>query len=549
MQTFFVTTLEDGGPGSLRQAILDANASPGADRIRFAVTGQILLVAPLPPITDHLAIDGPGEAALTVDGRGFPIFVVDPGLVVLIEGLALRGGSAGAGAAVAARRSQVTLRNLVFGENRANFGGAVHAEGGSLVVENCSFTGNAAALSGGAIRHVSGVTAVRNCRFVMNQAMDGGAVALAGRVEMDRCTLERNSAQQGGAASLSGEADVTATVFLLNRAMTDGGALHVAEGRDVRLTGCELRSNVANMDGGAIFVGGGVLTLSRSRVIGNVSGDNGAGITAVRTGRAETRLVVADSDVVGNSSNDLGGGIFTLGGARLRITGSSISENGAVAAGGGLVLDSGVTEIDSSAIAGNSSSQAGGILIVGGSLRMVNTTVSLNAASGVAAILAVNADPVEMSFVTVNGNVLRFNGGAAVVSAGSNVRVANSIIANTVNDLGQPRANCEGELVDLGGNFATDATCSCFKVVRPARLDLGPLQPNPPGRTPTHAPGPRSPAVDGAANCLDVSGQRVCADQRGVRRPQGRQCDSGAYELVPVRKRCCDDWADDDAGC
>src|SRR5438128_1636571 len=34
--TFMVENLADGGPGSLRQAILDANALPGADLIRVA---------------------------------------------------------------------------------------------------------------------------------------------------------------------------------------------------------------------------------------------------------------------------------------------------------------------------------------------------------------------------------------------------------------------------------------------------------------------------------------------------------------------------------
>src|SRR5216683_691943 len=36
LSTFTVYNLADSGSGSLRQAILDANANPGADRIRFA---------------------------------------------------------------------------------------------------------------------------------------------------------------------------------------------------------------------------------------------------------------------------------------------------------------------------------------------------------------------------------------------------------------------------------------------------------------------------------------------------------------------------------
>ena len=38
--TFTVTNLNDSGAGSLRQAILDANAAAGADTITFSVNGN-----------------------------------------------------------------------------------------------------------------------------------------------------------------------------------------------------------------------------------------------------------------------------------------------------------------------------------------------------------------------------------------------------------------------------------------------------------------------------------------------------------------------------
>ncbi|MBI5957473.1 MAG: hypothetical protein HY866_01970, partial [Chloroflexi bacterium] len=52
--TFIVTNTDDSGPGSLRQAILDANAHPGADTINFNISGAgphtINLLSPLPDI-------------------------------------------------------------------------------------------------------------------------------------------------------------------------------------------------------------------------------------------------------------------------------------------------------------------------------------------------------------------------------------------------------------------------------------------------------------------------------------------------------------------
>jgi hypothetical protein len=89
--TFTVTNTNDSGPGSLRQAILDGNANPGADNINFkiAVPGvqTISLLSPLPIITDPVNIDGytqPGSSPNTLaDGDN---------AVLLIE---LNGASAG----------------------------------------------------------------------------------------------------------------------------------------------------------------------------------------------------------------------------------------------------------------------------------------------------------------------------------------------------------------------------------------------------------------------------------------------------------------------
>ena len=65
---YTVTSDADSGPGTLRQAILDANSTPGvADTIEFAITPlggvkTINLLSPLPAIT------GTGSGSLTING-------------------------------------------------------------------------------------------------------------------------------------------------------------------------------------------------------------------------------------------------------------------------------------------------------------------------------------------------------------------------------------------------------------------------------------------------------------------------------------------------
>lgn len=65
---FVVSNTADAGPGSLREAIADADAAPGADRIVFAASavGTIDLRSALPDVTELIDIEGPGADALTV---------------------------------------------------------------------------------------------------------------------------------------------------------------------------------------------------------------------------------------------------------------------------------------------------------------------------------------------------------------------------------------------------------------------------------------------------------------------------------------------------
>ena len=77
MAVFTVSSLGAKGPGSLRQAIIQANQTPGADSIDFAIAGTIRNCAtPLPSITDTVSIDGTtapsfaGSPVVTLDLRG-----------------------------------------------------------------------------------------------------------------------------------------------------------------------------------------------------------------------------------------------------------------------------------------------------------------------------------------------------------------------------------------------------------------------------------------------------------------------------------------------
>ncbi|HYP01141.1 MAG TPA: LamG-like jellyroll fold domain-containing protein, partial [Pyrinomonadaceae bacterium] len=114
-QEITVSNTNDSGPGSLRQSILDANASPGTQTIDFNIPGTgvhtINLASPLPDITDPLIIDGytqPGASvntSVTTDNAALRIELNGAGAISAgpVNGLTLLASAGGS-----------TIRGLVI---------------------------------------------------------------------------------------------------------------------------------------------------------------------------------------------------------------------------------------------------------------------------------------------------------------------------------------------------------------------------------------------------------------------------------------------------
>lgn len=86
--TITVTNTNDSGPGSLRQALADAN---DGDIIGFAVTGTISLTSGELVNDKNIIISGPGPGLLTVarsqQAADFRIFNILPSHTAEIDGL------------------------------------------------------------------------------------------------------------------------------------------------------------------------------------------------------------------------------------------------------------------------------------------------------------------------------------------------------------------------------------------------------------------------------------------------------------------------------
>ena len=151
-----------------------------------------------------------------------------------------------------------------------------------------------------------------------------------------------------------------------------------------------------------------------------------------------------------------------------------------------------------------------------GTLTLNNSTVSGNG-YGIIAFLS----EVLIRSSTVSGNVL-----SGIFSNSTRLELINTIVAgNGTNDC----ENVQGTIISLGYNLDSDGTCNLIEASDlPSTIpELGPLQDNG-GPTWTQALLAWSPAID-AGTCND---DLYPTDQRGITRPQGLDCDIGAYEYV-----------------
>jgi len=306
--TFRVSNTNDSGPGSLRQAVLDANVTSAADTILFdqAVFSSprtIALTSGMLNVHAPLTVNGPGAALLTISGgNSSRIFYLNaPG------------------------QMPVKLSELTFTGGRASGrGGAILNVDEALTIDNCVFRSNTASEAGGAVglgRAVSNLI-IRGSVFTNNTAADGGAlfVSNGSTLVLDASTLDGNKAVPTASSTGSGGAiyfgiptgpstfDISNSTFANNTAAL-GGAVYVTSLKS-RVTNSIVNStisgNAATVDGGAIVIGtlgslNGVLAVQSSTITENRAA-NGTGGGLLMQGTQPGKFVITSSVISRNTA-------------------------------------------------------------------------------------------------------------------------------------------------------------------------------------------------------------------------------------------------------
>jgi hypothetical protein len=542
-----VTNTTDNDPGSLRDAINQANvAASGDDEIVFqdGLTGLIRLTTgelPINPATagERLTITGPGAANLSISGDANDngpgpgdsriLNVAAASGAVRVSGLTLTEGrvaAASGGAVFNAAADGLTIANSVVSSSTADQGGGGIAGTGQLTVTGSTLSGNTATgtTSGGAIFLTGpGALTITDSDITGNSAASAGAVRhTASSTTIDGSTIEGNHAiaGSGGGIAATGPLTLTNSTVSGNTATAMGGGLYGSDDYEFRVTGSTITGNSAPSGGGVAVSApddkyAGHSVLARTTISGNHATAGPGGGIHLNAVEDDDRLAVTQSTISGNDATTAGGGIsFAAIRGDVRVTTSTISGNSAPRGGG---------------VAAGSQPEA---RVVGskGAIAFDNSTVAANTAtdSGGGFYLSQYDSPADPAVKT------------SVTLKLTSTLVADNTAGAAPNDADRVDTSTGGgldlafSLVEAPGDAPLFQSATHPSIVG-TDPQLGALLANG-GPTLTHAPATASPAVDKgfapARPDVDQRGLTRTVDGSGVDNPvRGDGSDIGAVEL------------------
>lgn len=475
------------------------------------------------------------------NGYGGGVYVTGGSQLTLVGGqivsnTGMRGGGVrvyGTGTAFTQTGDSLIAYNVVSGTGYDGSGGGVYvtnaaraALAGARILSN-----TAGGYGGGVFAGAGSVVTLDGGQIISNAAFYGGGVSVDNSgtafTQTGDSLIAYNAALSGGGVYVRqwGRATFAGGHILSNTAGSDGGGLRL-DASYVTLVDAQISANTAGSNGGGVYLNQASVTLDGGRIAGNTA-KRGGGVYISHASTALTQTgasIIAYNVVTGTGTDGWGGGLYISAG-RATLRGGQIAGNVASENGGGVCASSpGHLVLYEGRVLGNTAGDGGGLYNNGGTLTLVNTTVSGNAATTNYGGLRNNSGTSVLTFTTVASNTAT-GGSGGIHGSGTAVWLQNTIVAHN-----EP-VNCSGVLTSTGHNLDSGTTCGFSAVGDITDTDplIGPLD-----AEGGHPLLPGSPAIDKGI-CLPG----ITTDQRGVSRPYGSGCDIGAYEYpvtVPLEE-------------
>jgi len=443
-----VTNTNPAGPGSLRQAILDANAGPEHDTVDFAVNGTIVLTGPLPAISGDLAIAGPGAEVLAVSGAdAYRVLSIDAGASVTITGITVRDGYATLGGGIFSGGTVLLESSAITSNTATEGGGGIHNIG-VLTLTSVTVAGNSAlsGRGGGICDEVGARTLLTSTHIVSNSASGGGGVWSEGTLDLNSATVAGNNAAVGGGILIQHSViTLTSSAIISNTAYGGGG---IYAWGDMVLSDTLVAGNVATGDwGGCLYCDRGRVSVASGSIISNTASRDGGGVFT-----RDSKLLLDDTLVAGNSAGEYGGGICGVGHQAqdvVELTSSVVASNTALSCGG--ICNRGWMTLTSTTISGNTAAKGGGGLHNQGFSALISSTVAANAAGDFGGGIDDWGGTSVLTSTMITGNSAANRGGGIYNSNCTEELGADVIIANNAAPEGSALYNVTGVISPSAG--------------------------------------------------------------------------------------------------
>lgn len=207
---------------------------------------------------------------------------------------------------------------------------------------------------------------------------------------------------------------------------------------DAVISGCTVTGNYNNR-GGGVGALSGYVHIADSSIVGNRTGmgttDHGGGLYIAGEGGLIERTVFRR-----NFSRAGGGFSSNATSGPTTVTDCTFTDNVASAEGGGIEKYIGTLEISGSTFTRNSARSGGGIWSYQNDTWIVNSTFSGNTAETGGGIVSTGSGTVDLQSVTITRNVSTADAQTGGISAGTNLSLANTILAGNAPAPARPTA-------------------------------------------------------------------------------------------------------------
>ncbi|MFC7358627.1 choice-of-anchor Q domain-containing protein, partial [Jejudonia soesokkakensis] len=405
----------------------------------------------------------------------------------------MTGGAPGNGGALhitGAGDSMITGGEAV--DNRADSeGGAFWNGTGMMTIDGTFIEGNRASgdatnEGGGGVFNAGGTLSISNATIMNNDAngnsgSGGGILNDGGTLSVSDTTISDNDASRAGGGiednSVSGGMLTLTSVILSNNEVGNspgnGGGLHITGPGDSTITGGEVTGNVANSEGGGLWNGTGVMSVSGTLIDNNTasggSASNGGGGIFNNGGTLEISDLSITNNLADGTSGS-GGGVFSTAGA-VTMDNVIIDSNAANRAGGAIEMIAGTMDITNSELTNNDVNGGAGVANpgnggafhvtgMGATINIEATKVSGNAAANEGGGLwNQNGTTMNILTTTVDNNTAADGGGVYNNTAGVFNALRSTISSNTASASGGGITN-DGAIVDLNAVTVANNTAA-----------------------------------------------------------------------------------------